>query len=87
MPPPMPLSGTSRLNSAGSQSRRVSACSKTGRMRSQASAAVVERVDPLPHRGDELAHERRVEHVLVRLERRQPVVVVQVAHACRAWRQ
>ena len=42
MPPPMPLSGTSRLNSAGSQSRWVSACSKTGRMRSHASAAVAE---------------------------------------------
>ena len=80
MPPPMPLSGTSRLNSAGSQSRWVSACSKTGRMRSHASAAVAEPSIVSRTVGDELAHERRVEHVLVRLERRQPVVVVQVAH-------
>ena len=42
MPPPMPLSGTSRWYSAGSQSRCVSACSKTGRMRSHASAALAE---------------------------------------------
>ena len=44
-------------------------------------------VDLLAHRGDELADERRVEHVLVGLERRQPVVVVQVAHDQRveAW--
>ncbi len=85
MPPPMPLSGTSRLNSAGSQSRLRQRLLEDGpdalagigggrRDRSICSRTVATSV----------ADERRVEHVLVGLERRQPVVVVQVAHDAEA---